>query len=202
MLSKKIRTVIVITLIHAQSMEVGDHGAPTPPAAELVEEALRQELDLATIPVLHMEAHLVLDLLQTQVPVIQTRVQEMEIGDPGAPMAPAAELAVEAHGEELDLATTPVQLTEAHLVQDLPRTQDPATQTPALQIAAPTLMTGPAANPTKDAVKGTETATMTMTAAATWSVATTTAGGAGGGWTAVNSHQAQAVATPIGVGRL
>ena len=109
-------------------MEVGDHGAPTPPAAELAEEAVRQELDLATILVLHMEAHLVLDLPQTQDPATQIHVLEMEIGDHGAPMAPAAELVEEAHKQELVIVTTPVQPMEAHRVQDLPQTQEPATQ--------------------------------------------------------------------------
>ena len=58
-----------------QSMEAGDPGAPTTHAAELVEEAHREELDLATIPVLPMEAHLVLDLPQNQEPAAQTTVQ-------------------------------------------------------------------------------------------------------------------------------
>ena len=58
-----------------QSMEVGDPGAPTRPAAEIVVEAHREELDLATIPVLHMEAHLVRDLPQTQDPATHTIVQ-------------------------------------------------------------------------------------------------------------------------------
>ena len=51
-----------------QSMEVGGPGAPTTHAAKLVVEAHRIELDLATIPVQHTEANLVLDLLQTQEP--------------------------------------------------------------------------------------------------------------------------------------
>merc|ERR1719229_171768 len=95
-------------------------------AAELAEEAVRQELDLATTPVLHMEAHLVLDALvqivlknpQTQEPVTPMHAQSMEVGGPGAPIPPAAELVEEAHREELDLATTPVLHTEAHLVLD------------------------------------------------------------------------------------
>ena len=105
-----------------QSMEVGDHGAPTPPAAELVEEALRQELDLATIPVLPMEAHLVLDAL--------------------------AELVQEA-------------------VLLLPQKQDPVTQIPALETAAPTPTTGPAAPNTIHAVmeRGTVILTQTVVAA-------------------------------------
>ena len=53
----------------------------------------------------------------------------MEAGDPGAPTTHAAEIVVEAHREELDLATTPVLHMEAHLVRDLPQTQDPATHT-------------------------------------------------------------------------
>ena len=55
--------------------------------------------------------------------------QSMEVGDPGVPTTHAAEIVVEAHREELDLATTPVLHTEAHLVRDLPQTQDPATHT-------------------------------------------------------------------------
>ena len=53
----------------------------------------------------------------------------MEAGDPGAPTTHAAEIVVEAHREELAIVTTPVQLTEAHLVQDLPQNQKPATHT-------------------------------------------------------------------------
>ena len=45
-------------------------------------------------------------------------------------------------------------------------------------------------------MRGRETATGTATAAATWSVVATTAGVDPLDWTAVNSHQAQAVATP------
>ena len=53
----------------------------------------------------------------------------MEVGDPGAPTTHAAEIVVEALREDIDLATTPVLHTEAHLVQDLPQNQDPATHT-------------------------------------------------------------------------
>ena len=112
--------------------------------------------------------------------------QSMEVGDPGAPTPHAAELVVEAHREELDLATIPVLPMEAHLVLDalaelvqeavllLPQKQDPATQTHA-QGAAPTPMTGPAAPPPTPAAKAKEIATETATAVATWSVAPTTA---------------------------
>ena len=58
-----------------QSMEVGDPGAPTTHAAEIVVEALREDIDLATTPVLHTEAHLVLDLPQNQDPATHTIVQ-------------------------------------------------------------------------------------------------------------------------------
>ena len=53
----------------------------------------------------------------------------MEAGDPGAPTTHAAEPVVEALREELAIVTTPVQHMEAHLVRDLPQTQDPATHT-------------------------------------------------------------------------
>ena len=55
--------------------------------------------------------------------------QSMEAGDPGAPTTHAAEIVVVALREDIDLATTPVLHTEAHLVRDLPQTQDPATHT-------------------------------------------------------------------------
>ena len=55
--------------------------------------------------------------------------QSMEVGDPGAPTPPVAEIVVVALREELAIVTTPVQPMEAHLVQDLPQTQDPATHT-------------------------------------------------------------------------
>ena len=55
--------------------------------------------------------------------------QSMEVGDPGAPTTHAAEIVVEALREELAIVTTPVQHMEAHLVRDLPQTQDPATHT-------------------------------------------------------------------------
>ena len=55
--------------------------------------------------------------------------QSMEVGDPGVPTTHAAEIVVEAHREELDLATTPVLHMEAHLVRDLPQTIEPATHT-------------------------------------------------------------------------
>ena len=55
--------------------------------------------------------------------------QSMEAGDPGAPTTHAAEIVVEALREDIDLATTPVLHTEAHLVRDLPQNQDPATHT-------------------------------------------------------------------------
>ena len=99
--------------------------------------------------------------------------QSMEVGDPGAPMALAAELAEEAHREDIDLATTPVQQMEAHLVLDalaelvqeavllLPQKQDPVTRTPAPETAAPTPTTGHAAHPPTAAMKERETATVT-----------------------------------------
>ena len=65
----------------------------------------------------------------------------------------------------------------------------PATRPPAPGTAAPTPTTGPAAPLTTDAMKARETATVTATAAATWSVAATTAGEDPLDWTAVNSHK-------------
>ena len=127
-----------VTLIHAQLMEVGEHGAPTTHAAKLVEEAHRQELDLATIPVQHTEAQIVLDLPQTQKPVTPMHAQSMEVGDHGAPTPHAAELVVEAHRQEVDHATIPVQQMEAHLVLDLLHKLLPVTQTPAPKTATPT----------------------------------------------------------------
>ena len=125
------------TPMHAQSMEVGGPGAPTPDAAELVVEAHREDIVLVTIPVQQMEVLLVLDALvhivlknpQTQEPATLMHAQLMEVGGPGAPTIRAAELVVEAHRQEVDHATIPVQQMEAHLVQDLPQTQDPATHT-------------------------------------------------------------------------
>ena len=114
-----------------QSMEAGDPGAPTTHAAEPVVEALREELAIVTTPVLHTEAHLVLDLPQNQEPVTQTIVQEMEIGGLGAPTAPAAKIAGVAHKENTALVTIPVLHTEVPLALDLQETQDPATHTPA-----------------------------------------------------------------------
>ena len=64
-----------------------------------------------------------------------------------------------------------------------------ATPTPAPGTAAPTPTTGHAAPPPTPAVKGTETATVTATAAATWCVAPTTATGDPQLWTVVNSHK-------------
>ena len=127
-----------VTPMHAQLMEVGGPGAPTPHVAKLVEEAHRQELDLATIPVQHTEAQIVLDLPQTQKPVTPMHAQSMEVGDHGAPTPHAAELVVEAHRQEVDHATIPVQQMEAHLVLDLLHIEVPVTQTPAPKTATPT----------------------------------------------------------------
>ena len=183
------------TPMHAQSMEVGGPGAPTPDAAELVVEAHREDIVLVTILVQQMEVLLVLDALvhivlknpQTQEPATQTPAQLMEVGGPGAPTIRAAELVVEAHREDTAIVTGPVQQMEVLIVQDalvelvqevvllLPQKQDPVTPTPAPETAAPTPTTGHAAPPPTPVVRGTETVTGTATAAAAWSVAATTA---------------------------
>ena len=87
-------------------MEVGDLGVPTLPAARLVEEALRQNLDNATILPHHTEGPSVQALPIRQKNATLNRVQWMEVGDLGVLTLPAAGLVEEALRQNLDSATT------------------------------------------------------------------------------------------------
>ena len=100
-------------------MEVGDLGVPTLPAARLVEEALRQNLDNATILPHHTEGPSVQDHLLRDQTVTLKLAPETEGGDPGEVGPPAPRLAVKEARQEQDSATTPPLPMEEPSAQEI-----------------------------------------------------------------------------------
>ena len=101
-------------------MEVGGPGVPTLPAAGLVEEAPRQNLDSATILPHQMEGPGVQDHLLKDQTVTLKVAPETEGGDPGEVGPPAPGLAGTERRQEQDSATTRIQPMEEPGVLDLP----------------------------------------------------------------------------------
>ena len=100
-------------------MEVGGPGVPTLPAAGLVEEAPRQNLDSATILPHQMEGPGVQDHLLKDRTVNLKLAPETEGGDPGEVGPPAPGLAMMERRQEQDSATTRIQPMEEPGVLDL-----------------------------------------------------------------------------------